>query len=220
MSGPDRFDAEIRPFRIDVPQRDVDDLKDRLTRTRWPDEPPYAGWDRGVPFGYLKDLADHWATQYDWREHEATLNRFPQFTTTIDGQTTTCMSVVRAERVAAVITHGYRAVRRVSRSGPLTDPRATGATRQMRSTRSFHRPRVRVLPPASPTPAGFTRTAEAWVELMRRPGTSATAHGGDIGAGVAGDPCIHDPVGSSAPVNTDPARSHSRRGCCPTRRKT
>ena len=79
--GHDRSDTEIRPFRIDIPQAELDDLRDRLARTRWPNELPGVGWSRGVPLDYLKELADYWRTSYDWREHEARLNEFPQFTT-------------------------------------------------------------------------------------------------------------------------------------------
>ena len=86
MTVASHSDAEIRPFRIDVPQPDLDDLADRLARTRWPDELPGTGWEAGVPLGYLKDLAAYWRTGYDWRAHEAQLNEFPQFTTVIDGQ--------------------------------------------------------------------------------------------------------------------------------------
>ena len=58
---------DIRPFRIDIPQTAVDDLRDRLARTRWPDELPGAGWSRGVPLAYLRELADYWRSGYDWR---------------------------------------------------------------------------------------------------------------------------------------------------------
>lgn len=78
--------TKIRPFRIEVPQADLDDLHERLARTRWPDELHGVGWDDGVPLDYLRELAEHWRTVYDWREHEARLNEFPQFTATIDGQ--------------------------------------------------------------------------------------------------------------------------------------
>ncbi len=78
-------DDEIRPFRIEIPQGDLDDLDDRLGRIRWPGEISGAGWDRGVPLDYLKELVEHWRTSYDWREHESELNEFPQFATTIDG---------------------------------------------------------------------------------------------------------------------------------------
>ncbi|MFD1931617.1 epoxide hydrolase family protein [Nonomuraea mangrovi] len=76
----------IHPFRIEIPQADVDDLRERLRRTRWSGEIPGQGWSRGVPAGYLKQLAAYWADGFDWRAQEARLNRFPQFTTEIDGQ--------------------------------------------------------------------------------------------------------------------------------------
>jgi pimeloyl-ACP methyl ester carboxylesterase len=77
----------IRPFRIDIPQADVDDLRDRLARTRWGTEIPGQGWSRGVPVDYLKGLAAYWADGYSWREAEARLNELPQFLTEVDGQT-------------------------------------------------------------------------------------------------------------------------------------
>ncbi|GAA3689428.1 epoxide hydrolase [Nonomuraea antimicrobica] len=76
----------IRPFRIEIPQQDLDDLRDRLARTRWQDQLPGTSWERGVPLDYLRELADHWRTGYNWRTHEARLNQLPQYTTTIDGQ--------------------------------------------------------------------------------------------------------------------------------------
>ena len=88
---------EIRPFRIQIPQADLDDLADRLARTRWANELPLdtsrpqqglvpPGWEYGVPVAYVKGLVDHWQHKYDWRSWEARLNEIPQFTTTIDGQ--------------------------------------------------------------------------------------------------------------------------------------
>ncbi|MET0418499.1 MAG: epoxide hydrolase, partial [Actinoplanes sp.] len=79
--------AEIRPFRIDVPQADLDDLRDRLARTRWSPEIPGQGWRRGVPVDYLRELAAYWADGFDWRAMEARLNELPQFLTEVDGQT-------------------------------------------------------------------------------------------------------------------------------------
>jgi hypothetical protein len=79
-------EAEIRPFRIDIPQADLDDLQARLDRTRWPDQLPGVGWDYGIPADYVKELAEYWRAGYDWRAQERRLNEFPQFTTTIDGQ--------------------------------------------------------------------------------------------------------------------------------------
>ncbi|HYZ06777.1 MAG TPA: epoxide hydrolase N-terminal domain-containing protein [Rubrobacter sp.] len=101
--------AEIRPFRIEVPQADLDDLRQRLARTRWPDELPGVGWSRGVPLGYLKDLADYWANGFDWRGQEAKLNELPQFTTEIDGQNVHFVHV-RSPKPGAlplIICHGY-----------------------------------------------------------------------------------------------------------------
>ena len=79
-------DTSIRPFRIEIPQADLDYLADRLTKARWPSELPSVGWTRGVPLGYLKELAESWRTQYDWRAQEARLNQYPQFTTELDDQ--------------------------------------------------------------------------------------------------------------------------------------
>ncbi|WP_067709440.1 epoxide hydrolase family protein [Nocardia yamanashiensis] len=79
--------TEIQPFKIDIPQADIDDLRDRLRRTRWTGELPGQGWDRGVPVDYLQQLAGYWADGFDWRTAEAELNELPQFTTEIDGQT-------------------------------------------------------------------------------------------------------------------------------------
>ncbi|MEU4243252.1 epoxide hydrolase family protein [Actinoplanes sp. NPDC026619] len=75
------------PFRIAIPQADVDDLHDRLRRTRWGSEIPGQGWRRGVPVSYLRSLADYWAGGFDWRAAEARLNELPQFRTEVDGQT-------------------------------------------------------------------------------------------------------------------------------------
>ncbi|QFR02728.1 hypothetical protein F9278_22435 [Streptomyces phaeolivaceus] len=70
---------------LDIPQADLDDLAVRLDATRWPDQATAPGWSQGVPLAYLKELTAYWRTAYDWREHEAHLNRFPQFMTVIDG---------------------------------------------------------------------------------------------------------------------------------------
>ena len=130
MTVASRSDAEIRPFRIDISQADLDDLADRLARTRWPDELPGTGWEAGVPLGYLKDLAAYWRTGYDWRAHEARLNEFPQFTTVIDGQKVHFLNVRSPEPGALplVITHGWpgSVVEFMNIIGPLTDPARHG----------------------------------------------------------------------------------------------
>jgi epoxide hydrolase len=185
-------DAEIRPFRIAVPQADLDDLRDRLARTRWPDELPDVGWTRGVPLGYLRDLAAYWRDGYDWRQQEARLNELPQCTTTIDRQVIHFVHARSPEPGALPLlaTHGYPSsvVEFLEVIGPLTDPRAHGGD----PADAFH-----VVAPSVPgfgfsTPVRqpgweVARTAGAFAELMRRLGYERYgAHGGDIGAGVAG----------------------------------
>jgi len=183
---------EIRPFRIAIPQADLDDLGDRLARTRWPDELPGVGWSRGVPLGYLRDLTGYWGGGYDWRAQEANLNRFPQFTTTVDGQAVHFLHVRSPEPDALplLVTHGYPSsiVEFAEIIEPLTDPRAHGGD----PADAFH-----VVAPSLPgfgfsTPVRqpgweVARTTGAFAELMRRLGYQRYgAHGGDIGAGVAG----------------------------------
>ena len=118
------------PFQIDIPQADLDDLGDRLARTRWPDELPDVGWSRGVPLGYLKQLADYWRDGYDWRKHEAELNEFAQFTTTIDGQNIHFMHVRSPEPHALplLLIHGwpYSVADFTGVIGALTNPREHG----------------------------------------------------------------------------------------------
>jgi pimeloyl-ACP methyl ester carboxylesterase len=99
----------IRPFRIDIPQQDLDDLRARLAMTRWPEQLPGTGWERGVPAGYLKDLAEYWRTGYDWRAHEARLNELPHFTTTIDGQNIHFLHIRSADDSALplMLIHGW-----------------------------------------------------------------------------------------------------------------
>ncbi|HYW23617.1 MAG TPA: epoxide hydrolase [Terriglobales bacterium] len=183
--------SEIRSFRIDIPQSDLDDLRDRLTRTRWPDELPDTGWTRGVPLGYLRELAEYWRTTYDWRRYEARLNEFPQFTTTIDGAGVHFLHVRSPEPGALplVLTHGWpgSVVEFLDVIGPLTDPRRHGGN----PGDAFHLviPSIPGYGFSGPThEAGWTtdRVARAWVELMRRLGYQRYgAQGGDWGAFVS-----------------------------------
>ena len=109
MIANNRTNAEIRPYSIEIPQAQVDDLRDRLARTRWPVELPGVGWSRGVPLDYLKALAEYWQTGYDWRKQEARLNEFPHFTSEIDGQNIHFLHVRSPEPNALplIISHGY-----------------------------------------------------------------------------------------------------------------
>jgi epoxide hydrolase len=126
MTVADSSDAQILPFRIEVPQADLDELRDRLARTRWPDELPEVGWDYGVPLDYVRELAERWRTSYDWRSWESRLNQFPQFTTMIDGQRIH-FSQVRSpepEALPLILTHGWpgSVVEFLDVIGPLSDP--------------------------------------------------------------------------------------------------
>jgi pimeloyl-ACP methyl ester carboxylesterase len=192
VTNKDNTTSGIRPFRIEVPQADLDDLHDRLDRTRWPGEVPGIGWTRGVPLDYLKDLADYWANDFDWRRQEARLNELPQFATTIEGQNVHFLHVRSPEPDAMplIICHGYpgSVVEFVNIIGPLTDPVSHGGD----ATDAFH-----VVAPSLPgfgfsTPVResgweMARTARAFAELMRRLGYERYgAQGGDVGAGIVG----------------------------------
>ncbi len=118
-------DAGIRPYRISVPQADIDDLRERLARTRWARDLPGTGWERGVPTAYLRELAAYWANDYDWRAQEAALNALPQFITTIDGADVHFLHVRSAEPGATplMLLHGWPGsiVEFLDLIGPLTD---------------------------------------------------------------------------------------------------
>ena len=121
---------EILPFRIDVPEEDLVDLRERLTRTRWPEAETVDDWSQGIPLAYVQELCEYWATKYDWRATEARLNAFPQFRTELDGLGIHFLHVRSPEPDALplVITHGWpgSVVEFHKVIGPLTDPVAHG----------------------------------------------------------------------------------------------
>ena len=78
-------DIAVRPFRIDVPDAVLDELRDRLAHTRWPEAEPVDDWSQGAPLAWIQDMCSYWGSDYDWRAREALLNRFDQFITTIHG---------------------------------------------------------------------------------------------------------------------------------------
>ena len=185
---PTDTDTRIRPYRISVPQADLDDLRERLARTRWARDLPGAGWERGVPTGYLRELADYWAKEYDWRAHEAALNAYPQFITTIDGASVQFLHLRSAQPDATplLLLHGWPGsiVEFLDLIGPLTDPAAYGGD----PADAFH-----LVIPSLPgygfsgplTETGWTdgRTAAALAELMERLGYDRYGvQGGDVGA--------------------------------------
>ena len=184
-------DSKISPYRIDIPQGALDDLRDRLGRTRWPDELPGVGWDLGVPLDYLKGLAEYWATTYDWRGQEKAMNEFAQFTTVIDDQNVHFLHMrsPEPEALPLLITHGWPGsiAEFLDIISPLADPAAHGGD----PADAFH-----VIAPSIPG-FGFSgpthesgwntvRVAHAWAELMRRLGYERYgAQGGDTGALVS-----------------------------------
>jgi epoxide hydrolase len=191
--------TEIRPFRIDVPEADLTDLRDRLARTRWPDELPGAGWSYGVAPDRLRDLAGYWRDGYDWRAHEKELNNWPQFTTVIDGQAVHFLHVRSpvAGALPLVLTHGWpgSVAEFTGLLGPLTDPGAHGGD----PADAFD-----VVVPSIPgygfsgptTEPGWdvARIARAWAELMRRLGYERYgAQGGDWGARISPELTRIDP---------------------------
>ena len=183
-------DTTITPFRIDIPQADLDDLRARLDRAQWPDELPGEA-DYGVSQAYVRSLADHWRSGYDWRAVEARINGYPQFTTEIDGQRIHFLHVRSPEPDALplIVTHGWPGsiVEFLDIIDPLVDPRSHGAD----PASAFHL----VIPSlpgygfSGPTrERGWTnvRIARAWVELMRRLGYERYgAAGNDAGSMIS-----------------------------------
>ncbi len=176
----------IQPFRIEIPQADVDYLHDRLATARWPGELPGVGRTRGMPLGDLTELAEYWRTRYDWRAQEARLNRYPQFTTDIDGQRIHFLHVRsdRADAKPLLITHGYPSS--VAEFLHLIEPLVNPASGPAFHVIAPSLPGYAFSTPLSGTGATMSRAARAWVELMRRLGYERYGvHGGDVGAGVS-----------------------------------
>src|SRR5215213_588299 len=189
----------VSPFRVDVPEEDLDDLRRRIGATRWPSEELVEDRSQGVQLATLQELARYWTTDYDWRKAEAKLNALPQFTTEIDGVAMHFIHVRSRHENALplIMTHGWpgSVVEMLASVGPLTDPTAHGG----RAEDAFHL----VLPSlpgygfsGEPTETGWDvgRVGRAWAELMRRLGYPRyVAQGGDVGAGVT------DLMGRQAP---------------------
>src|SRR5580658_3186905 len=181
----------MREFKIDVPQSQLDDLKQRLAATRWPDEMPGVGWSRGAPLSYIRELAEYWRTSFDWRAAEARMNQFPHFLTEVDGVQVHFLHARSTEPNAMplIITHGWPGsfVEFLDVIDPLINPTAHGGD----PADAFH-----VIIPSMPG-YGFSgpthqlgwdteRVALAWTELMRRLGyTRYIAQGGDWGSPIS-----------------------------------
>jgi pimeloyl-ACP methyl ester carboxylesterase len=191
--------TEIRPFRVDVPEEQLDDLRRRIAATRWPEAETVADDSQGVRLATIQALARYWGTEYDFRRFEARLNALPQFVTEIDGLDVHFIHVRSPHENALplIITHGWpgSVVEMLNVIGPLADPTAHGGDAED----AFD-----VVVPSmpgyafsgKPTTTGWdpVHIADAWIELMRRLGyTRFVAQGGDWGAQIT------DVMGSKAP---------------------
>jgi pimeloyl-ACP methyl ester carboxylesterase len=180
----------IRPFRVDIPEQALDELRRRIAATRWASRELVADRSQGVQLATIQELARYWATGYDWRKVEAKLNALPQFRTTIDGVEIHFLHVKspHADALPLIITHGWpgSVIELLEVVGPLTDPTSHGG----RAEDAFDL----VLPSiagygfsAEPSELGWYagRVAQAWAVLMGRLGYSRyVAQGGDVGASV------------------------------------
>ncbi len=190
---------EIRPFRIEVPEEALHDLRRRLAATRWPDKETVADDSQGVPQARLRELVRYWQSDYDWRKIEARLNALPQFITGIDGLDIHFIHVRSRHENALplIVTHGWpgSVIEQLKIIGPLTDPTTYGGS----ASDAFHL----VIPSmpgygfsGKPASTGWdpTRIAHAWIELMQRLGyTRFVAQGGDWGSPVTNE------MGKAAP---------------------
>ena len=186
---------ELMTFRIDVPPSEIDDLSDRLRRSRWPERETVDDWSQGVPLAYLQEVCRYWAEEYDWRDREARLNRFPQFRTVLDGLAVHFVHVRsrHAQAWPLLMTHGWpgSVVEFQKVIAPLTDPEDPADAFDV------------VCPSLpgygfsdKPTQPGWgvERVGTAWAQLMARLGYDRYfAQGGDWGAGVTTALGIDDP---------------------------
>jgi epoxide hydrolase len=180
----------VRPFTVAIPDSEIEDLKLRLARTRWPNPETVADWSQGVRLEHAKSLVNYWEREYDWRRFESELNRFPQFLTEIDGLDIHFIHVKskNPNAMPLILTHGWPGsiVEFLKLIDPLTDPVAFGGNVED----SFD-----VVVPSlpgfgfsqQPTETGWNviRIATAWAELMKRLGyKNWAAQGGDWGSVV------------------------------------
>jgi pimeloyl-ACP methyl ester carboxylesterase len=178
----------VRPFRVNISDEDLADLRQRIKATRWPEKEPVADFSQGVPLATMQKLARYWTTEYDWRKVEAKLNSYPQFITNIDGLDIHFIHVRSKEKNAlpVIVTHGWPGsiIEQLKIIDPLVDPTAYGGS----ASDAFD-----VVIPSmpgygfsgKPTTTGWdqARIARAWAVLMKRLGyTRYVAQGGDWGA--------------------------------------
>lgn len=186
----DMTTTEIRPFRIEIPQAELDDLHARLANARWPEQLPGEGWSRGVPVDYLREMAEYWRDGFDWRAQEARLNAFPQFVTTVDGIDVHFLHVKSGnpDALPLLLTHGWpnSVVEFVELIPQLTE---RGFDVVVPHVPGFG---FSGKPPAT----GFSvaQVGRMWAELMHRLGYERYGvQGGDLGVYVSQETAKADP---------------------------
>jgi pimeloyl-ACP methyl ester carboxylesterase len=193
--------SEIRPFTIQVPEADLEDLRARIAATRWPEKETVDDQSQGPRLATMRALADYWATEYNWRRCEARMNSFPQFLTEIDGLDIHFLHVrsPHEEALPLIVCHGWPGsiVEQLKIIEPLTDPTAHGG----QASDAFH-----VVVPSMPgygysgkpttTGWGPEHIARAWAELMKRLGYDRyAAQGGDWGGQIVDLMGVQAPTG-------------------------
>jgi pimeloyl-ACP methyl ester carboxylesterase len=189
----------VRPFRINVPEEDLVELRRRVLATRWPERETVTDESQGVQLATMQELARYWATEYDWRKCEAKLNTLPQFMTEIDGLDIHFIHVrsKRENALPLIVTHGWPGsiIEQLKIIDPLTNPTAHGAS----ASDAFHLV-IPLLPgygfSGKPTTTGWdpARMARAWVVLMKRLGyTQFVSQGGDWGSAVSEEMALQAP---------------------------
>ena len=193
--------STIRPFRIDVPEEKLSDLRRRIAATQWPEKETVEDTSQGVQLRTMQSLARYWATEHDWRKVEAELNALPQFIMEIDGLDIHFIHVrsKRENALPMIVTHGWpgSVIEQIKIIDPLTNPTAHGAS----ASDAFHL----VIPSlpgygfsGKPTAPGWNpvRIARAWATLMQRLGyTRYVAQGGDWGNAVTENMALQQPPG-------------------------
>ena len=190
-AGQAQDDRSVRPFKVQVPQAALDDLRRRIAATRWPDKETVGDRSQGARLAELQELVKYWGSGYDWRKLEARLNALPQFKTTIDGVEIHFIHVRSRHKNAlpVIVTHGWpgSVIEQLKIIGPLTDPTAHGG-----SAEDAFDVVIPSIPgygfSGRPTGTGWDpeRIARAWAELMTRLGyTSYVAQGGDWGTPIS-----------------------------------